>query len=121
MKKATLVCIMTTIFLIPSMVTASASPSPLDKVQFIKIAPINSRAVIKGEDGKLLVIKQGDMIGDSVVVNEIVAGRIVLEETTATGTDIVIVRMEKGKSRIERLRKQPDQGPTFMAPGNSGP
>ncbi|KAF0220891.1 MAG: hypothetical protein FD174_888 [Geobacteraceae bacterium] len=89
----------------------------LDKIQFIKIAPQDAKAVIKGADGKLHVIKQGDVIEEVLTVKEIAQGRIVLEEKTEKGPETVIVRMLNGKAKIERLRKQPDSRPALVAPG----
>ncbi|GAB7025019.1 hypothetical protein [Geotalea toluenoxydans] len=96
--------------------TGSSLAGTLDKVQFIKIAPQDAKAVIKAADGKLQVIKPGDDIGENVTVKEIAANRIVLEEKTDNGPETVIVRMESGKARIERLKKQPDKGQPMVAP-----
>lgn len=40
------------------LVSSLASAAQLDKTQFIKIAPQDARAVIKGADGKLAVIRK---------------------------------------------------------------
>lgn len=88
----------------------------IDKIQFIKIAPKDSKAVIKGTDGKLLVIKPGDAIGEGLTVKEIATGRIVLEEKTNNGTETVLVRMENGKFRLERMRKEPENRPRLLVP-----
>ena len=92
----------------------------LDRIQYIKIAPQDARAVIKGADGKLAVIKPGDAIAEGVTVKEIAAGRIVLEEKTDRGLETVIVRMVNDKSSIERLRKLPENRPVPVAPTMSG-
>jgi len=92
---------------------------PLDKVQFIKIAPKDEKAVIKTADGKLQVIKPGDVIGETVMVKEIATGRIVLEEKTDRGLETVIVRMVNEKTRIERLSRTPESRPLLMAPVTS--
>ena len=83
-----------------------ASAASLDNVQFLKIAPQDARAVVKGADGKLQIIKPGDKIGETVTVREISAGRIVLEERTDKGPAKVIVRIENDKQRIERFTQQ---------------
>jgi len=98
-----------------------AFAAPLDKIQFIKISPQESKAVIRAADGKMQVIKPGDTVVENVTVKEIVPGRIMLEEKTARGLENVIVRMEGGKTRIERLRKQPDKGPMLTAPASVAP
>jgi hypothetical protein len=91
----------------------------LDKIQFIKISPNDAKAVIKAADGKLQVIKPGDAIGESVTVKEIAPRRIVLEEMTGTGAETIIVRLENGKSSMERLRKVPEGRTMLMVPGGS--
>lgn len=107
------------IFSAVSLLTSVAFAAPLDKVQFIKISPKDSRAVIKGADGKLQVIKPGDLIGESVTVKEIITGRIVLEEKTDIGPETVIVRMANDKTRIERLRKTPESRPLPAVPAKN--
>jgi len=101
--------------------TTIALAAPLDKIQFIKISPQESKAVIRTVDGMMQVIKPGDTVVENVTVKEIVPGRIMLEEKTARGLETVIVRMEGGKTSIERLRKQPDKGPLLMAPASGAP
>lgn len=108
------------IFSTVSLLTSTAFAAPLDKVQFIKIAPKNEKAVIKGADGKLQVIKPGDLIGETVTVKEIAAGRIVLEEKTDKGLETIIVRMVNDKARIERLSKVPESIPVLTAPVTGG-
>jgi len=88
----------------------------LTNVQFIKIAPQDQKAIMKTPDGKLLVIKPGDAIGESAKVIEIAQGRIVLEDKTDKGVETVIVRLENGKQRIERVRKQGESQPVLAAP-----
>jgi hypothetical protein len=95
------------------------SAASLDKIQFIKIAPQDAKAVMKRADGKLAVIKQGDAIAEGVMVKEIAAGRIVLEENTDRGPETVIVRLDNGRQRIERLRKLPENTPGIVAPARS--
>lgn len=94
--------------------------APLDKVQFIKISPQDSKAVIKSSDGKLRVVKPGDAISEVTTVTEIAPGRVVLEEKTDKGPETIIIRIENGKSRLERLRQRPEIPPFLVAPGNSG-
>lgn len=97
----------------------NAFAAVLDKIQFIKISPNDAKAVIKTADGKLQVIKPGDVIGESVTVKEIATGRIVLEEKTARGVETIIMRLENGKSRIERLSKTQESTPLLTSPGKS--
>ncbi len=98
--------LMTMAMIITIVSTEISLASSLDKVQFIKIAPQDQKAIMKTPDGKLQVIKPGDAIGDSAKVIEIGQGRIVLEDKTDKGVETVIVHLENGKQRIERVRKQ---------------
>jgi hypothetical protein len=41
-----------------------------------------------------------------------------LEEKTTNGPETIIVRLDPGKTRIERLRRQPDKSPMLVAPAN---
>jgi hypothetical protein len=95
------------------------SAASLNGVKFVKIAPQDSRALIKGTDGKLLVIKPGDTVAENVTVKEIATGRIVLEEMTANGLETIIVRMTNDTTRIERMRKQPNT-PAPVLPVHTG-
>lgn len=104
------------IFSTTSLFASTAFAAPLDKVQFIKIAPQDQKAVIKAADGKLQVIKPGDVIGETVTVKEIATGRIVLEEKTDKGPETIIVRMTNDKARIERLSRTPESRPLLTAP-----
>jgi len=65
------------------------------------------------------VVKPGDTIADNMTIKEIIPGRIILDEKTERGMETVIVRMDNGKTRIERLRKKPEQSQTMVAPAPS--
>ena len=102
---------MATLFL-----TAVVYAAPLDKIQFIKISAQDSKAVIRAIGGKMQVVKPGDTIAENTTIKEIIPGRIILEEKTTNGIETVIVRMDNGKSRIERLRRQPEKSRPLVAP-----
>ena len=95
--------------------TGISAAGTLDKVQFIKISAQDSKAVIRSADGKMMVIKQGDTVVEDITVKEIIPGRIILEEKTAKGPETIIVRMDNGKTRIERIRKQAEVRPAPVA------
>lgn len=101
------------------MLTTSVFAAPLDKIQFIRISAQNSKAVIRTADGKMQVVKSGDAIAENTTVKEIIPGRIILEEKTERGVETIIVRIDNGKTRIERLRKQPDNSQPLVAPTTS--
>ena len=93
--------------------------STVDTIQVLKIAAQDERAVIKTPDGKMQVIKPGDQLGDHGKVTEIAKDRIVIEEKKDKDTEKVIIRLENGKQRIERIKKKPDQPPQLYAPHTS--
>lgn len=101
------------------MVTTAAFAAPLDKVRFIRISAQDSKAVIVTEDGKMRVVTLGDTIAENTTIMEIIPGRIILEEKTERGMETIIVRMDNGKTRIERLRRQPDESQPLVAPATS--
>jgi hypothetical protein len=98
------------------LLTTTAFAAPLDKIHFIKISPQESKAVIRTADGKMQVIKSGDTVVENITVKEIIPGRLILEEKTDRGMETIIVRMDNGKTRIERLRKQPEKSQQMVAP-----
>ena len=98
-----LMCVATSFFLSGILFASTVFAASLDKIQFIKISPQDSKAVIRGSDGKMLVIKPGDTVVENVTVKEIIPGRIILEEKSDKGVETLIVRIDGGKTRIERL------------------
>lgn len=106
----------TLLFTLPVLLAAMAWASPLDTIRLIKLSPQDARAVVKGADGKLQVVKPGDRLGERVTVKEIAVDRVVLEEQTDTGLETVIVTTENGANRIERLQRRPDKRPLLSAP-----
>lgn len=95
---------------------ATAMAAPLDKIQFIKIAAMDEMAVIKDADGKLRVIKPGDTIAENVTVAGISVSGIVLHEKTDKGTETVMVRVERGSQRIQRMTPRAEVRPAVAAP-----
>src|SRR3990172_3017590 len=84
--------------------TAEAA-SIIDSIQLLKISAQDQRAIIRTPDGKMQIIKPGDMLGSDGKVVEITAGRVVFEEKTGNETETVIIRLEDGKQRLERVKK----------------
>ena len=117
MKRMSIVSIMSAVLLSAATVFAA----PLDKIQFIKVSPQESKAVIRTADGKMQVVKAGDTVVENITVKEIIPGRIILEEKTSNGLETLIVRVDSGKNRIERLRRQSDKGPMLVAPASGTP
>ena len=84
-------------------------------IRILKISNEDQRAVVKMPDGKMQIIKAGDVIADGSKVVEITAGRVVLEEKTGNETETVIIRLEDGKQRVERIKKAAEKQPQLYA------
>lgn len=87
-------------------------------IKVVKISPKDERAVIKIEKNALQVIKAGDSIGNNLKVIEITEGRIVLEEINDTGRETIIIRVEDGKHRVEKIKMVDEKRPTLLVPKN---
>jgi len=107
-------------FVIITVVVASlsslVSAGPIESIQILKISGRDGKAVIKTPDGSMQMIRVGDAFGKRGKVIEIADGRVVVEERTDQGTETVIIRVEDGKQRIERIRKTGDREPVLYAP-----
>jgi Tfp pilus assembly protein PilP len=88
----------------------------IESMQVIQIIPQEEKAIIKTPDAKRHILKVGDSIGKNGKVTEIVEGRIVIEERTEKGLETIIIRIENGKQRIERIRKVGDKQPVLYSP-----
>lgn len=139
--KLTILVIAISIFLIP-WEKERAGASEIDSIQVLRIMPQEETAIIQAPDGKRQLIKVGDVISDVISkdefrvqspeaeiqsskykvqsaglrVVEIAEGRIVFEERTNKGLETVIIRVEDGKQRIERIRRVGDQQPAPLRP-----
>jgi hypothetical protein len=109
------------ILLLPSFTLAGEAAKPIEigKLQALKIDGKDERAVIKALDGKMQVVKPGDVLRvagsaskkdrKSLRVVEIAEGRIVLEEKQGRNIEKIIVRLESGRQRLERVKKAPEK------------
>ena len=79
--------------------------SDVDSIQLLRISSQDERATIKSLDGKMRIIKVGDLLGEKSKVTEITEGRIVIEEITDKGIETVVIRVVNGKQRVERISK----------------
>ena len=92
-----------------------AQPITAETVQILKISPQDERAVIRTPDGKTQIIKPGDTFGTSGKVVEITADRVVIEEKKGDETEKIIIRLENGKQRVERIKKTAEKQPQLYA------
>ncbi len=88
----------------------------LEKIQFLKIAPQEQKAVVKMPDGKLQLVGVGQELVPNIKIIEIAEGRVVLEEAGEQGPETVIIRLDGKFQRIERLRRQGEPPPLMIAP-----
>ena len=75
----------------------------VNDITILKISAKDERAVMKTPDNNLKLLKVGDPLGDRLTIIEIAAGRVVLEEAKEQGTETIIIRLENGEQRIERM------------------
>lgn len=95
----------------------AAGAAPLDKVQFIKVSAQEGKAVIRGADGKMVVVKAGDSIAENISVKEIIPDRLILDEKTSNGHETIVVRLKNsGGVKIERLRKHIEKPVSLAVP-----
>lgn len=90
----------------------------IDSLKILKIATEEQMASVKGADGKLRLLRVGDTVGEKIKVIEIAKNRVVMEDMTDKGPERVILRLEGGKQRVERIRKAADKQPVLMTPRN---
>ena len=88
----------------------------VESIHILRILDEEEKAVIKLPDGRTHILNVGDPIGKNGKVIEIVEGRVVIEERTEKGLETVIIRFEKGKQRIERIRKIEEGQPGLYSP-----
>jgi hypothetical protein len=94
-----------------SLAKEAAKPVSIDSIQVLKIAAQDERAVIRTPDGKMQIIKAGDSIGDYAKVTEIARGRVVIEEKKGKDIEKVIIRLENGRQRMERIKRTGEKQP----------
>jgi len=122
--------ILTLIILISLFVSArgQAQQITIESIQVLRILDQEEKVMIKLPDGKTHILKLGDdltkdplrVTGSGLRVVEITEGRIVIEGRTEKGPEKVIIRFEKGKQRIERIRKIEEGQPGLYSPSTKG-
>lgn len=102
-----MIAIMVFVFLFPIYSLAADTPPQLaaSDIQVLKIAPSDQRAVVKLRDGTMRTIRPGDVLYETTRVTEIGDGRIVVEETTDEGMEVIIIRFENGLQKMDRFRR----------------
>lgn len=103
MKKSMILVAVVTLVLVSGGPSLSAG---LNDYKFLKIAPLDQRAVVKTADGTLQLVKVGDMLAEEARIIEIAEGRILLQRHDSQGDETVIVRLQGKTQRLERIRKR---------------
>ncbi|AMV73072.1 hypothetical protein JCM30471_14870 [Desulfuromonas carbonis] len=91
-----------------------ASAAPFTGYRLLKISAADQRAVIQQPDGALKAIGTGDGV-DGARVTEIAEGRVVLEGKDG---ETVVVRLEKGRQRIETYQRLGESAPPMTVPAD---
>jgi ribosomal protein S4E len=117
--KFVLLALMVLISHLAASVRVQAQEITVESIQILRINEQDEKAMIKLPDGRMQILKAGDSIGKNGKVTEIVEGRIVIEERTEKGLETIIIRIEKGKQRIERIRKIGEGPPGLYSPVQS--
>ena len=85
-------------------------------IQILKISSQDQRAVIQQADGAMRIVKVGDVVGDSGTITEIAPGRVVLDKVSDRETERIIIHLEKGEQRVERLKRSAAKQPMLFTP-----
>ena len=98
--------------------------SDLDQVSVMALGPLDGRAVIRGADGKLTVLKLGDIIsGTNARVIQVLPDRLVLEDRIAKADSEPVLETvwlykadTSGRSEEKRFSLDPPPQPTVEVP-----
>ena len=87
----------------------------IQDLQVVKISPADGCAIVKTSENDLRLIKVGSSLDQNSRVVEITDGRIVIQCKTPKGFETVIIRVEDGRQKIERIRRIGDLRPPPLA------
>ena len=112
---------MCSIKLLPALIAAAiVLAPPIAQAEEFTVTQTDKTFKMNGEKVETLTIKVGDSIGETGKVIEITEGRVVIEEKTEKGPETVIIRVEDGKQRVERIRKSKEEAPPLYSPIKGG-
>lgn len=122
--KITAICL---IWSLISAIAIAAEPVKnlsVDSMQVLKISGYDQRAVVKTPEGRMAVLKAGDVLWSadktqSLRIIEITSGRIVLEEKKNDEVEKVIIRMTDGKQTLERIKRTRVEPLLTLAPATA--
>lgn len=76
---------------------------PFPNVEIIKISPEDETAVIKVDQGDLMVISKGDLISQDCKVISIAEDKVVIEDGTDHKKETVIITLENEKQKTAKV------------------
>lgn len=105
------------------MAAACSPPAAIAaEIQVVRISHEDRAAVIQTPEDRLTLITEGGRIPGLGKVTEISENRVVIDAPTKRGGETLIIRMENGRQRIERIRKGGDgQSLPYVPEVASGP
>lgn len=104
--------------LVIALLTLQPTPSfalSIQDLQVVKISPADGSAVVKTSENGLRLIRVGSSLDQNNRVVEIADGRIVIQSKTPKGLETIIIRIEDGRQKIERIGKIGDLRPPPLA------
>lgn len=97
-----------------------ALAADLDGHTFLRTSGPEARAVVKTPDGEIRLVKVGDVVGTSKVV-EIARDRVVLEQGDEQAAAVLIVTLRDGRQEVGRVQPLlPKQAVISGAPEATG-
>jgi len=91
----------------------------VEDIKIIKISAEDYLAVITLGTDTMRLINVGDTIGTIGRVVEITSGRIVIENRTQVGNEVVVIHMVGEDKKIERIRRTNDDKSVRVMPQKS--
>lgn len=102
MKKAMALAFMLALLLPIAAMAEEPQSTTDDSVRLIRVSPHGDKAIIRGSDGKMRMIKVGDSIGDNGKVTEIAKDKVMIEKNTENGVESVTVQPGSRRERPAR-------------------
>ena len=85
-----------------------AYAQPIDSVRIVKLSPNDNTAVIKFDTAEMKIIRLGDIIFDAFKLTELSETRAVFDNIGSKIGERIIIRMENGEQKMERLTLLPE-------------
>ena len=89
-------------------ITASAYAQSIDSIRIIKLSPTEDSLVIKLDNSEMKIIRVGDIILDAFKLAELSENRAVFDNIRSKIGEKIIIRVEDGEQKMERLTLLPE-------------